>query len=594
MSRTTCKRVFCTGVGLVWLTVLAGGIYGCEKSAMWGRKPVEVEVDQSALAAEREAKRSAPLDGTIGAACMFEGLRPVMVEGYGLLGRLRGTGSSDCPAPLRAEMVKKIKLLKEDAKRLKRKRTLAWGTAGTIIASPNTAIVRVWGRIPAGAVKGDFFDVHVEAIAGSDTTSLEGGWLYSFSLYLAGGRGSSFGRSREYARAAGQVFVNPFKKAVRPERRSAEVRRNGTIPGGAVVKVSRSQSLALNQPSYETARRIQEKINGKFGGGQGNIRKRAANAKNQRTVTIRIPESYLDRQSRFISLVRNLYIRTDPTYLDMKARELRTKILEDDSNAEAISYAWETMGGTTVLPLIQDLYNGSNVRAAFWSARVGAVLGDRSAIDRLGRFALMDGPYQIRALSELGYCKTAKSREILRKSLGSTDVDVRILAYDGLARQRDKSVRRYVVGEGNFRLDVVAGGKLPLIYATRTTRAKIVLFAATRIETPVFYTHWDDSIMLTADTDDQALKIMLKLPDGEMTDPIEGSLNLLSLLQFLGSPLTEIDNELQGLGQPYSKIVGVLKGLCDDGSIPGRFKLEDVGPRMDVQDYSTGRPERDE
>ena len=561
---------------------------GCERASWMGMDHGKEEASGARDDQADLARKTAALPGTVGAAASLEGMGDIFVEGYGLVGGLAGKGSRECPEPLRAELIEAI---------AKAQKTGGFGdrkdlpSPMSIIRSGNTAVVRVRGRLPGGASKGERFDVSVEALPNTGTTSLEGGWLYSCDLRVFGGPASGGARSKIMARAAGPVFINPFEK--RDYQGTTMLHRSGFVLGGGSGTVDRPLSLVLYQGSYEIARAIEQKINTAFGPVSGGRDGSAAKAVSPNRVELRIPAEYGDRKSYFLALVNSLYVRSDPNFIDVRSREQVSEIMAPLANAEAISFAWEGMG-RTVLPVIQGLYGNSNQQASFWSSRAGAALGDTLAIERLGGFATSAGPYRVKAVEQLGYCRSPVASEALRKVVASDDVDLRILAYEGLSRAKDASVKRGIVGVDRFLLDMVSCGGRPLVYVTRTAEPKVVVFGSARIEPPVFYSDWDRMLTISANTEDRELSVVRRLPpDGSSIQAASG-LEVSRLLGLLGGQLGRDGERYTGMGVPYNRVISVLHSLYDSGALAGVFKLQDMSVWPDRTAYELGRPERDE
>ncbi|MDH3583173.1 MAG: flagellar basal body P-ring protein FlgI, partial [Phycisphaerae bacterium] len=149
------------------------------------------------------------LHGTIGSVASLRGYLPVLVSGYGLVAGLDDTGSIDCPPALRGW------LLNEMAKRGFGRESLGFGqlTPEQVLASRSTAVVLVQGIIPPGAPADQRIDILVTALPQTQTTSLEGGVLYTTDLRVEGANVNrpSFGA---IARARGPIFLDP---AARPD-----------------------------------------------------------------------------------------------------------------------------------------------------------------------------------------------------------------------------------------------------------------------------------------------------------------------------------------------------------------------------------------
>jgi len=135
-------------------------IGGCGERVQVGKKELAPEID---------------LGTTIGSLAEVFWLESIPVEGYGLVGGLRGTGSSECPLKIRAYLKQYILTQSSEL------------DVEKLISSNNTAVVLVQGIMPTAV--SEYFDVKVAALPGTQTTSLEGGRLYGAELKRAGSLG---------------------------------------------------------------------------------------------------------------------------------------------------------------------------------------------------------------------------------------------------------------------------------------------------------------------------------------------------------------------------------------------------------------------
>jgi len=141
----------------------------------------------------------ADLGPTIGSLARIYSAESTEVEGYGMVGGLQGTGSPDCPPALRSYLKKYI------LRQLPNRQI----DVNKLIDSYSTAVVRVTGQTPALTSKGQDFDVKVAALEGSQTISLEGGWLYRTDLRVAGRLAQA---TRAVAGAGGPVFASEMSR----------------------------------------------------------------------------------------------------------------------------------------------------------------------------------------------------------------------------------------------------------------------------------------------------------------------------------------------------------------------------------------------
>src|SRR5262249_43961653 len=145
------RRVWVLGAVLV-------GLAGCSHGQTLPRLQSEDEADRP------------PEIKTIGDVSSFANAEPIALSGVGLVIGLEGTGG---PGPNSAytEMLEH-ELKQREIKNIKE-----------VLSSPNHAVVLVSALIPAGARKGDVFDVEITLPQGSRATSLRGGQLLETALY---------------------------------------------------------------------------------------------------------------------------------------------------------------------------------------------------------------------------------------------------------------------------------------------------------------------------------------------------------------------------------------------------------------------------
>jgi flagellar P-ring protein precursor FlgI len=217
------------------------------------------------------------------------GVRDNQLYGLGLVVGLNGTGDSSgtlANVQMVANMLERFGItVSADDMRLR-----------------NVAAVMVTATIPASVRVGDTIDVTVSSIG--DARSLQGGFLLQTPLQAANGQ--------VYAAAQGPLSIGGF--VVRGG--ASSVQQNHTtvarIPNGAIVEqeIPHSHSysdeihLVLHEPDFGTAARLVDTINQVF---TQNI----AQAYDQSTVAVKIPEEYADNTVGLIALLEELPIRPD-------------------------------------------------------------------------------------------------------------------------------------------------------------------------------------------------------------------------------------------------------------------------------------------
>ncbi|MHC4293647.1 MAG: flagellar basal body P-ring protein FlgI, partial [Planctomycetota bacterium] len=152
-------------------------------------------------------------DSTIGSLAEVFSPGAVRVEGYGVVGSLRGTGSAECPPQIRTYLRQYI---------LQRSPGI---NVDEFLNNSDTAVVTILGVIPPGVYKGQVFDLQVRALPGTQTMSLKDGWLYAADLKPEGRFDTSF---QILGRGEGPVYIDTLDE-------SAGDLKEGYILGGAVV-----------------------------------------------------------------------------------------------------------------------------------------------------------------------------------------------------------------------------------------------------------------------------------------------------------------------------------------------------------------------
>jgi flagellar basal body P-ring protein FlgI len=533
-------------------------ICGCSPSSQTATEAIRIEEDKI-------------FQDTVGSICELVGFQSVKVQGYSLVIGLTGTGSSGCPIPVRTYLAQNLRRIKDQGFLPRIYLDL---TADEIINHSSTAVVIVNGMVPAGALRGDRFDVEVTALEGTQTTSLQGGRLLRSELQIVvpGYRGRPVA-SRPTALATGHIFVNPFS-VTQGELRRVDPRRGNVLGGGRASYDSRIQ-LSLLRPDYRRAQLIQNRINSRFQSAEDD---KIAEAANRSSITLRAPKAYRDRYNHFISLVWGLYLQGSPGYLERKLQELLELAQRPETDLDAISMAWEGIGRPSLPKLYPIYHNTPSSKAAYYAARTALNLEDRKAIDAMITIALDDNhPYQMLAAQSLSeYPSDLHGRAALLRLLHKDNFRLRLLAYEGLRQGKDRVIHSRRVG-GEFSVDEVPGVGDPIVAVWATQDPRIVIFGERlKCRSNLFYTTVDEKVTLNARPGDDYIAINLRMPQGRGFVSRKSPFEVQSLIEALANPVRNKKNEVIGPGLSFSEIVGILQGLCKGGMIPARFTLHRV------------------
>ncbi|MGH1355027.1 MAG: flagellar basal body P-ring protein FlgI [Thalassovita sp.] len=220
----------------------------------------------------------------------FDGVRGNDLVGYGLVVGLNGTGDGIRNAPFTEEIMSNI---------LER---LGVNVAGEQFRPKNVAAVFVTGSLNPFARAGSTMDVTVSAIG--DANSLLGGTLIMTPLNAADGQ--------IYAVAQGTVIAGGVSAEGAAASVVQGVPTSGVIPSGARIerevdfafaelKVIR---LALREPDFTTAGRIEKAINRNFGRG-------VARMVDAGTVRLDIEQTRMSSPAHALGRIENIQIEPE-------------------------------------------------------------------------------------------------------------------------------------------------------------------------------------------------------------------------------------------------------------------------------------------
>ena len=574
------NRSFAAIVMFVMSFVLPGLLAGCgDGKTRWFGQGKKTSDDTPAM--------PPAVQGTIAEFAYLDGGTDMLIRGYGLVVGLAGNGSRECPEGVRRTISEQMMRYRQQSGT----GVSAGVTANRMIDDMDTGVVVVSAAIPPGVPAGTRVDTFVQALPGTQTTSLDGGTLMTAEMTQFDARRAGTVESRAFGTAHGAIFVNPFADANIPS--AGQRLREGRIIGGCRTTESRAIRLVLRQADYGRAQMIQNRINERF----DSIPK-VASAKDPTYIDVRIPKAYRNDYKHFLQLVTHLYLDKAGGMEDQKAVQLTKDILLPTAQHEDIALVWEAMG-RQVVPMLRDLYKSDNAPAAYYAARTGSRLGDLTARDVLMQAARTSGsPYQFDAIKELSTVRDLQAAGVLKELLDSNNELVRVAAYEALcARGYQGAIQRINVDD-QFTVDVVPSGRDFVIYATQSGAPRLVFFGqAIRVRQPVFFTSPDGILTIHAEKNDKLLHAFRKVgAEKRLSEIFDIPFDVPSLVTTLGQiPSKGTDGKVRGLGLTYSQVVGVLYRLCDekDKTIPAKFVLQqtDELKRILQGTSAVGRPD---
>jgi len=495
------------------------------------------------------------LGATIGSLTEVFAPEFIPVEGYALVDGLRGTGSPEAPPQIRSYLKQYILTQLHDSQL----------DIDELINNPNTAVVRVHGRMPAAVTRKQRFDVMAEALPGTQTTSLEGGWLYRAELKRALTLGFS---TRTLATVEGPIFIDTIGPA------QGDKRAGYILAGGKTQDIYRI-SVALREPDYAVARRISDIVNTRFVDG-------TATAVSPDLVELKVPAEYATQRQRFIDLVNTMYLVSTPELVDDRVTAFIRKLaVSDDKYASEVSL--EAIGNPSLRKLAA-LLNSSDQEVRLRAARCMLYLGSDRGLSVLERIAMDKGSqYRIEALTAVAVgAKRSDAALLARRLLQDDNPDVRLSAYEQLRNMDDITISQEFIG-GNFYLEQITQTRRKEVFVSRSGQPRIVLLGAPISCRPnIFVQTADGSVTIDAPAGQKHVSLIRGVPGHPHVVKLKSSFDLADIIRKLAEePLVDKGTLIRpGLNVSYPDTIALVKQMCDTGGVQAEFR---AGPLPDIE-----------
>ncbi|MGD8787595.1 MAG: flagellar basal body P-ring protein FlgI [Phycisphaerales bacterium] len=483
---------------------------------------------------------------TIGSLVDVSWPESVRLEGYGLVVGLRGTGSSECPPQVRAYFSRHIPTLLPNRGM----------NVDKMINGSDTAVVSVEGLMPTIASMNQTFDVRVTALPGTQTTSLEGGYLLGTELKTAGTFGIT---SRIVANAQGAVFIDKLNTTLIN-------RRTGYVLTGGKVLDEYKIVLMLHKPDFRVTNNIRNRLDELFGNGTAKVILPGR-------IEVKVPPKYRERKHRFVAIIKATYLVHSNEMAARRINAFANKLATSQDGDES-EIALEAIGNHS-LSALNGLLNISDEHRQLRVARCMLNLGSDAGLTVLRRIAMnRSSLYRVEALESI----TAGARRkdailISQRLLRDGDFQIRLAAYEQLRKLDDIAVMQERVAD-NFYLEQVAQMKYKSIFVSRRGQPRIVLFGVPILcSESVFVRSADGNITINAPADQEYVSIIRKHPERpEVVAQLRSSYKLDDIIKTLcGTPATSSGQERGGLGVSYADVISLLKRMCDKGAVKAEF-----------------------
>ncbi|MCI0499741.1 MAG: flagellar basal body P-ring protein FlgI [Planctomycetales bacterium] len=490
---------------------------------------------------------------TIGAIATYQATESTAVRGIGLVVGLAGTGSAECPPSIREELEKYI---------WKQVPKAGAVNPRLLIESQNTAVVEIVAVIPPLATPQSGFDVFVRPLSSTQTTSLDGGYLYTAELKEMSrlARVEQFTQfSKTLATAEGPVFSKTSGDAST---------REWYILGGGRSTEEGFVKLILNAPNFVAANAIRNRINERFG-------PKTAIPTSAAECTLYFPARYIGQKQRFLKMVSTLILADNLQIQDEYTQTLIQR-LTTETDKESAEIALEGIG-KPALDNLAKLLDHPDPDVRFYAARCMLNIGDNRPLPVM-RKVILDtaSPYRIEAILTVGQnAKRDDARPMLLNALNDPNTPVRLAAYEMLGRLNSPEISRTIIAKGSFVVDRVTCGGPKAVYVYQQLSPRIILFGSPLYcEKNIFVQSDNDAITINAQANDKYISVSRKHPlRPRVVGPLYAGYEVGNLIQTLGEvpDVKDSSTPRPGLAVPYAEIVHILRKMCGQEAIKAQF-----------------------
>ena len=503
----------------------------------------------------KDLRPAIDLGTTIGSLVKMSWPESVKLEGYGLVVALKGTGSGECPPGIRTYLGQHLQTL-FPGRRI---------DVSKFIGGSDTAVVLVEGIMPTIASKNENFDVRVSALDGTQTTSLEGGWLLGTELKPVGTFGIA---TKIVAEAKGTVYLDKFVT-------SKINKRGGYVLAGGKVLDEYKITLELHDPDLRTTNNIRNRVNELFGDVTAKVILPGR-------LEVKVPAKHKERKKRFVSIIEMTYLAHNMEIINERINIFIRKLtaLQD---ADASEIALEAIGNRSLVGL-NTLLTVSNEQVRLRAARCMLNLGSDAGLMTLRQIAMdVKSAYRIVALESITVgARRNDAARISQRLLRDADFRVRLAAYEQLRKLGDISVTQELVGS-NFYLEQIAQTEQKAVFVSRSGQPRIALFGAPiQCSSGIFVRSEDGNITINAPSGQSYVSIIRKHPYRPgVVAQLRSSFVLSDIIRTLcEKPKAEGEPGRGGLGVPYADVIALLKVMCDKGAVKAEFwagNLPEIG-----------------
>jgi len=409
----------------------------------------------------------------IGDKAQIVGNSAMVLYGVGLVTGLDNTGEDPPPSNYRTVLVREMT-----------RRGVP--NPNEILRDPSTALVLVTGYLTADVKKGEKFDVQVNLPAGSQTSSLAGGWL--METYLWEKATAPTGQEltgRAYAVAAGPILNSITNEK---EAKTPALLKRGNILGGGTAKIERDLGMFLRSDfkGARNSKRVADRIGERFHDhSDRGIKVSMAKAKDDQFIELKVHPYYKNNYPRYMEVIRNIVYKESLVEQRDRLEKLRDQLNNPDTAAKA-AIRMEAIGNEAI-PFLKTGLNSVSKEVRFYAAEALAYMHDDSGVEIIAETVRTERAFRAYGFAALAALDAPNCYVQLRKLLEEEAPETRYGAFRALCtcNPGDPAIAgKRLNDEFNFHIVPVSGPAM--VHLSRERVAEVVLFGGDqKLGTPV-------------------------------------------------------------------------------------------------------------
>ncbi len=487
------------------------------------------------------ARANVPTISRVAKVMYAQGL---VLEGYGLVGGLSGSGSSECPPAV-----------KDYLRRYAQSQVSARDSVDVdrLINSGQTAVVYLEATLSPVPLRGDLFDVKVTAVSHDQTVSLEGGWLYTADLNP---KGLSTAPIRSYASAEGPVYIDQVSSTPKDWR-------GGYVLGGGRLTEQPQIMILTDKEDFRTTSVVRNLVNDRFGSD-------TARALSPTHIGLKVPQAYKAQRTRFVSLVEALPLDQSQQLVQEWITGLVSELATTGDRTPR-EVALEAIGPASLGQLGAPLQS-SDEAVRLSAARCMADLGSRRGFDTLAAIARSPGSSRRKEaiVALVDAASIQGSTPALQDLLEDADLDVAVAACEGLLKIDPSRVPAASMPGGGT-IGQVTDSPHKVILADRSGRPRIMVFGQPNCRAGQVFT-WRGGRVVLDSRSGGYLLATARHPSRGTIGPLQCPLRVHELIRILCAEKTADRQGQAALGLPYADVLSLLKQACDSGFMDAEFR----------------------